>query len=66
MGINVFIASAIGLIIGGQDLATKSFLQFTRIQEQQADRFALETMKKNKISVFPLKIRQISYSFSFC
>ena len=40
-----------GLIIGSQDLATKSHLQFTRIQEQQADKFALEIMHKAKISL---------------
>ncbi|MDC6451540.1 M48 family metalloprotease [Alphaproteobacteria bacterium] len=40
-----------GLIIGSRDLATKSYLQFTRIQEQQADKFALEIMQKAKISL---------------
>ena len=43
--------AATGLIIGGQDLATKSYLQFTRIQEQAADKFALDIMKKAKISL---------------
>ena len=41
--------SAIGLIVGSQDLATKSSLQFSRIQEQQADRFAFDIMLKKKI-----------------
>ena len=40
-----------GLIIGSRDLATKSYLQFTRIQEQQADKFALNIMQKAKISL---------------
>ena len=31
--------SAVGLMIGSNDLATKSLLQFSRIQEQQADKF---------------------------
>ncbi|MDB0048877.1 M48 family metalloprotease, partial [Alphaproteobacteria bacterium] len=35
-----------GLIIGSRDLATKSYFQFTRIQEQQADKFALNIMQK--------------------
>ena len=43
--------TAAGLIIGSQDLATKSYLQFTRIQEQQADKFALDIMYKSKISL---------------
>ena len=47
--------AATGLIIGGQDLATKSYLQFTRIQEQAADKFALDIMKKAKISLNGLK-----------
>ena len=47
--------AATGLIIGGQDLATKSHLQFTRIQEQAADKFALDIMKKAKISLNGLK-----------
>ena len=46
---------ATGLIIGGQDLAIKSYLQFSRIQETQADSFALEVMKKSKISYFGLE-----------
>ncbi len=41
--------SAMGLIIGSQDLASKSSLQFSRIQEQQADKYALEIMLKKKI-----------------
>ena len=41
--------SAIGLIVGSRDLATKSLLQFSRIQEQQADKFALEIMLEKKI-----------------
>ena len=41
--------SAIGLIVGSEDLATKSSLQFSRIQEQQADRFAFDIMLKKKI-----------------
>ena len=40
-----------GLIIGSRDLTTKSYLQFTRIQEQQADKFALNIMQKAKISL---------------
>ena len=36
--------TVVGLIVGSQDLATKSYLQFTRIQEQQADKFALDVM----------------------
>ena len=47
--------AATGLIIGGQDLTTKSYLQFTRIQEQAADKFALDIMKKAKISLNGLK-----------
>ena len=42
--------TATGLIIGGQDLGIKSYLQFSRIQETQADNFALEMIKKSKIS----------------
>ena len=38
--------SAIGLIVGSKDLATKSLLQFSRIQEQEADKFALDMMRK--------------------
>ena len=41
--------SAIGLIVGSKDLATKSSLQFSRIQEQEADKFALDMMRKKKI-----------------
>ena len=43
--------TVVGLIVGSQDLATKSYLQFTRIQEQQADKFALDIMYKSKISL---------------
>ena len=42
--------TATGLFVGGQDLAIKSYLQFSRIQETQADNFALKLMKKSKIS----------------
>ena len=41
--------SALGLIVGSNDLATKSSLQFSRIQEQQADKFALNIMRKKRI-----------------
>ena len=47
--------TATGLIIGGQDLGMKSYLQFSRIQETQADNFALEALKKSKISYFGLE-----------
>jgi len=47
--------TATGLIIGGQDLGIKSYLQFSRIQETQADNFALEALKKSKISYFGLE-----------
>ena len=43
--------TAAGLMVGSQDLALKSFLQFTRIQEQQADKFALDVMHEAKISL---------------
>ncbi len=43
--------SAVGLMIGSNDLAKKSSLQFSRIQEQQADKFALDQLIKNKISL---------------
>ncbi len=43
--------SAIGLMVGSNDLAKKSSLQFSRIQEQQADKFALDQMIKNKVSL---------------
>ena len=46
---------ATGLIIGGQDLAIKSQLQFTRGQETHADIFALNIMKKSKISYLGLE-----------
>ena len=47
--------SAVGLIIGSKDLANKSALQFSRIQEQQADKFALDYLVKNKISLTGLE-----------
>ncbi len=47
--------SAVGLIIGSNDLANKSSLQFSRIQEQQADKFALDYLVKNKISLIGLE-----------
>ena len=47
--------SALGLIVGSNDLAQKSLLQFSRIQEQQADKFALEQLIKNKISLIGLE-----------
>ena len=43
--------SSIGLVIGSNDLAKKSLLQFSRIQEQQADKFALNQLIKRKISL---------------
>lgn len=43
--------SALGLMIGSNDIAKKSSLQFSRIQEQQADKFALDQLIKNKISL---------------
>ena len=42
--------SAIGLMLGTHDLASKSAFQFSRIQEKQADKFALDLMKRKKIS----------------
>ena len=47
--------TAVGLIIGSDDLANKSSLQFSRIQEQQADKFALDHLIKNKISLIGLE-----------
>ena len=47
--------AATGLLIGGKDLGIKSYLQFSRIQETQADSFALEVMKKSKISYIGLE-----------
>ncbi len=47
--------SAVGLMIGSNDLAKKSLLQFSRIQEQQADKFALDQLIKNKISLTGLE-----------
>ena len=43
--------SAVGLMIGSNDIAKKYSLQFSRIQEQQADKFALDQLIKNKISL---------------
>ena len=43
--------SAVALMIGSTDLAKKSLLQFSRIQEQQADKFALDQLMKKKISL---------------
>ncbi len=48
--------STLGLIVGSSDLAKKSLLQFSRIQEQQADKFALDQMIKNKISLNGLEM----------
>ena len=48
--------STLGLIIGSNDLAKKSFLQFSRIQEQQADKFALDQLVKRKVSLKGLEI----------
>ena len=48
--------STIGLIIGSNDLAKKSLLQFSRIQKQQADKFALDQLVKRKISLKGLEI----------
>ena len=47
--------SAVGLMIGTSDLANKSLLQFSRIQEQQADKFALDQLIKKKISLTGLE-----------
>ena len=47
--------TAVGLIIGSDDLTNKSSLQFSRIQEQQADKFALDYLIKNKISLIGLE-----------
>ena len=47
--------SAVGLIIGTSDLAKKSLLQFSRIQEQQADKYALDQLIKKKISLTGLE-----------
>ena len=43
--------TALGLIVGTQDIALKSAFQFSRIQEQQADKYALDIFRKNKISL---------------
>ncbi len=47
--------SAAGLIIGSSDLAKKSLFQFSRIQEQQADKFALDQLIKKKVSLTGLE-----------
>ena len=47
--------SAFGLMIGSNDLATKSLLQFSRIQEPQADKFALDKLINNKIPLIGLE-----------
>ena len=47
--------SALGLILGSQDIAIKSAFQFSRIQEQQADKYALDTFRKKKISLTGLE-----------
>ena len=47
--------SAVGLVVGSSDLAKKSLLQFSRIQEQQADKFALDQLIKRKISLTGLE-----------
>ena len=47
--------SALGLILGTQDISIKSAFQFSRIQEQQADKFALDTFRKKKISLTGLE-----------
>ena len=54
--------SAIGLIVGSKDLATKSSLQFSRIQEQEADKFALDMMKKQKIPFNGLELLLLNLS----
>ncbi len=63
--------SAIGLMIGSSDIAKKSSLQFSRIQEHQADKFALDQMIKRKISLTGfefllsnLKNQEITNSYS--
>ena len=47
--------TAVGLMIGSKDLEQKSSLQFSRIQEQQADKFALDQLIKYKISLTGLE-----------
>ena len=47
--------SAVGLMIGSSDLAKKSLLQFSRIQEQQADKFALDQLIKKEVSLIGLE-----------
>ena len=47
--------AATGVFIAGQDLAIKSYLQFSRIQETQADNFALKNMRKSRISSLGIK-----------
>jgi len=58
----VDINSALGLIVGSKDLATKSSLQFSRIQEQQADKFALDMMRKKRIPFDGLENLLVSMS----
>ena len=43
--------TTLGLIVGTQDIALKSAFQFSRIQEQQADKYALDIFRKKKISL---------------
>ena len=38
----------VGIMLGTQDLASKSTFQFSRIQEKQADKFALDVMKRKR------------------
>ena len=47
--------TALGLMLGTNDLAKKSLFQFSRIQEQQADKFALDQLIKKKISLTGLE-----------
>ena len=47
--------AALGLIVGTQDIALKSAFQFSRIQEQQADKYALDIFRKKKISYHGLE-----------
>ena len=54
--------SAIGLIVGSKDLATKSSLQFSRIQEQEADKFALDMMRKKQIPFDGLELLLLNLS----
>ena len=43
--------TTMGLIIGTQDLAAKSAFQFSRIQEQQADKYAIDVLRRKRISL---------------